>query len=105
MITPVPFPPEVGYVYAMINEAFPGMVKIGKTGNVRNRFSNYDTGDPLRGYTLIAHTDPTVGVGELETWVHEHYGEHRVAPKSEWFRLDWASVVGYFARLNDSARR
>lgn len=56
---PRPFPKRFGaaqkqgYVYPAINPAFPGLVKIGHCGNLKQRQGQYNTYDPYRRYVII----------------------------------------------------
>lgn len=42
-----------GYLYIIINPIYKGWVKIGTTGNLKQRLHTYQTGDPFRKYTII----------------------------------------------------
>lgn len=96
----VPFPPMVGYVYAVVNRrAWPGLVKLGRTGSVRQRMQTYQTGDPYRAYRLIAHSDACADVDRLEKAVHLRFESARVAPKSEWFQIDEADAIAHLNTL------
>ena len=95
----VPFPPAVGYVYALINPAWPGLVKIGQSGDIRARFNNYQTGDPFRGYVLVGYSKPFVNVKTGETSAHKHFEAFRAMPRSEWFRIPVADALAFLASM------
>lgn len=97
--TGLAFPPPVGYVYALINAAWPGLVKIGQSGDLRARFNNYQTGDPHRAYMLVGYSKAFVDVKKLETAVHQHFGDFRVMARSEWFRVPVDDAVRFLAGL------
>lgn len=42
-----------GYLYIIVNEAFPSWIKVGTTWNLNDRLHTYQTGDPLRRYKII----------------------------------------------------
>jgi hypothetical protein len=98
----LPFPPVVGYVYAVVNRrAWPGLVKLGYTGSVRQRMATYQTGDPYKEYRLIAHSDPHADVKRLEALTHERFKHARVGthPKCEWFRITEAEAIAFLNTL------
>jgi hypothetical protein len=42
-----------GYVYAIVNDAWPEWVKIGKAIDAEDRLSGYQTSSPMRDYKLV----------------------------------------------------
>lgn len=42
-----------GYVYAIVNDAWPNWIKIGKALDAEDRLSGYQTSSPMRDYRLI----------------------------------------------------
>jgi len=42
-----------GYVYAIVNDAWPEWVKIGKALDAEDRLSGYQTSSPMRDYKLV----------------------------------------------------
>lgn len=91
------FPPAYGYLYAVVNSAWPNMVKLGHAGSVRKRLQGYQTGDPHRAYRMLAWSDVLPESGKAETEMLEHFAAARVAPnpKCEWFRITEAHAVAY----------
>lgn len=74
-------------VYVLINEAMPGLIKIGRTADeLANRiYSLYSTGVPLP-FELFYACEVENG-RFVETQLHEAFGDHRVSKKREFFRL------------------
>ncbi|WP_441243605.1 GIY-YIG nuclease family protein [Tardiphaga sp. 768_D3_N2_1] len=77
--------PEV--VYVLINEAMPGLIKIGRTSNdLAGRIRGlYSTGVPLP-FELFYACEVNNGLF-VESHLHEAFGDHRVSKGREFFRL------------------
>jgi hypothetical protein len=78
----------MSFVYILINEAMPGLIKIGRTTtSVKQRMSelNAPAGIPLP-FTCYyaARVDDCV---KVERKLHEAFGDHRVRERREFFRL------------------
>ena len=78
----------MSYVYILINEAMPGLVKIGRTTtSVKQRMSelNQPAGIPLP-FTCYyaARVEDCI---KVEKKLHEAFGDHRVRDRREFFRL------------------
>lgn len=76
-----------GYVYVMINPAFPGWVKVGSAVSMSDRENSYQTGDPHRQYTMVGgvYTEDRL---TLERACHKHCSSSATATKGEWFKLN-----------------
>ncbi len=74
-------------VYVLINEAMPGLIKIGRTnGDLAVRIRGlYSTGVPLP-FELFYACEVANG-GFVEDHLHEAFGDHRVSKGREFFRL------------------
>ncbi|MBR1141679.1 GIY-YIG nuclease family protein [Bradyrhizobium sp. AUGA SZCCT0431] len=74
-------------VYVLINEAMPGLIKIGRTnGDLAIRIRTlYSTGVPLP-FELFYACEVADG-GFVERNLHEAFGDHRVSKGREFFRL------------------
>ena len=70
------------HVYIISNEAFDGWLKVGKTGNLDNRLSTFNTAAPTDYQVefLIELDD--------DTMVHWELDEQGVERKREWFKCD-----------------
>jgi hypothetical protein len=84
-----------GVIYLMTNVAMPGMVKIGKTDSVNSLTARlrdlYNTSVPL---PFECHFAAEVDDADaLERKLHNLFGEFRVNPRREFFRLDPERVV------------
>ncbi len=79
-----------GWVYAIVNPAWPGCFKIGKAARLRRRLGTYQTGSPNQDYRIwdaIQVPDRHVA----ERIAHEYLLEHRIS--NEWFRCPDAAVA------------
>lgn len=75
-------------VYILVNEAMPGLVKIGRTNDdsVETRMRQLDsTGTPLPFECFYA--SEVEDAGRVERAIHTAFGDQRVRPNREFFRL------------------
>jgi hypothetical protein len=78
----------VSFVYILINEAMPGLIKIGRTTtSVKQRISelNQPAGIPLPFTCYYAAR--VEDCAKVERKLHEAFGDHRVRDRREFFRL------------------
>jgi hypothetical protein len=80
-------PAAVGRLYAMVNPAWPALVKIGSSGDLVKRLGWYQTGAPYRDYEMIAFSGVFQDVKQAERELHETFAAYRVDPSREWFRI------------------
>lgn len=84
-----------GVIYVLNNVAMPGVVKIGKTENVSTLGARlrdlYTTSVPLPFECYFAAQ--VADADALERKLHNLFGEFRVNPKREFFRVDPEKVV------------
>jgi hypothetical protein len=80
-------------VYVLTNEAMPGIVKIGKTGDLLARIANLNssTGVPLPFECYFAAE--VDDCARLEGILHQLFSENRVNPRREFFKVDPERVV------------
>ena len=74
-------------VYVLTNAAMPGLIKIGRTTNLKQRMATLDTSGvplPFQCYYAATVSDSTFVEGRL----HTAFGDFRVREKREFFRLD-----------------
>jgi hypothetical protein len=90
-----------GYLYIVINNAFPGWIKIGITTNLKERLHLYQTCDPYRGYKLIYslhHPDYKIA----EKKIKEAMRMFAKSQKNEWFEVDLSvALVRLQEQLSD----
>ncbi|WP_028347821.1 GIY-YIG nuclease family protein [Bradyrhizobium murdochi] len=74
-------------IYVLINEAMPGLIKIGKTnGELASRIRQlYSTGVPLPFELFYACEVANAAFVEIN--LHEAFGDHRISKGREFFRL------------------
>jgi hypothetical protein len=84
-----------GVIYVLVNEAMPGMVKIGKTdGNVEDRMTQLYNGVSGLPLPFECHFAAKVeDADKTENTLHKLFSEQRINPKREFFRVDPEKVV------------
>ena len=85
---------EAGYVYGMVSDAFPGLIKIGHTCDLDRRLAEANTFCAPMPFRYIA-TQPTVTPRLSEANAHKHFEDLRRA--GEFFEVGVADVIAYFA--------
>jgi len=86
--------PEIGFVYATESEAFPGLIKIGRSMNVHARISSLNSGCAPAPHRLVAQA-PTLHPARDEGMAHLFFADRRV--EGEFFRVGAGEVLDYFA--------
>ena len=81
-----------GIVYVLINEAFDGYLKIGKTINLEQRLKQLDnTSVPLPFRCVFAIKIPDMD--EIERLAHGAFADHRTRSNREFFEVDPSRVI------------
>lgn len=81
-----------GIVYVLLNEAMPGLVKVGCTTNLTQRLKaldNTSTPEPFECFYAATVKD----MRRTEALVHQVFGDRRVRPNREFFQIDPEQVV------------
>jgi hypothetical protein len=84
-----------GEVYAIVNDAWLGWVKVGKAVNADDRCNGYQTSSPFRDYRIIARLE-TDNRHNKEAEMHkifQHFADER---KGEWFKIDNVKAIKIF---------
>lgn len=83
-----------GHVYAFVNPAWPGWIKVGMSVDWEARLESYQTGAPNRDYTVLAVSSRTADRALAERKMHDFLENHPLCSEriSEWFRVDEALV-------------
>ena len=84
-----------GEVYAIVNDAWLGWVKVGKAVNADDRCNGYQTSSPFRDYRIIARLE-TDNRHSKEAEMHkifQHFADER---KGEWFKIDNVKAIKIF---------
>ena len=89
----------IGYVYVMLNPAFPNLVKIGRTINhPKTRAEElYRTGTPEK--YVVAHHVLTGDCIDLERRLHLYFESKRFNKDREFFKITVEDVIGCPALL------
>ncbi|MDB2663279.1 GIY-YIG nuclease family protein [Paracoccaceae bacterium] len=81
-----------GIVYVLVNEAFDGYVKIGRTINLEQRLKQLDnTSVPLPFRCVFAIEVPDMD--KIEKLAHSAFADHRVRTNREFFEIDQQRVI------------
>lgn len=94
---------QAGYVYLVVNPAFPGWVKAGSTVNIEQRLATYQTGDPARGYGLVVRSPATDRL-RAEAALHLALAETTSDRRNEWFKIDTALARAVLAKVMKKER-
>lgn len=76
-----------GYLYIIINENFPGWVKVGVTKDLNARLNHYQTGSPFRNYKLMYSLHHPKYL-EAEKKIKETMRYFAKSIRNEWFEVD-----------------
>lgn len=81
-----------GIIYALRNEAMPGLVKIGRTSRdvIARMREVYGTGVPLPFECIVARE--VEKAEEVEKALHEAFGPYRINPRREFFQIEERQV-------------
>lgn len=80
-------PPAAGRVYAIINPAWPKLVKIGCATDLAFRLKTYQTGTPYRDYKVIAWSHIFENVRRVEYAIHQSLAAYKIEASREWFEI------------------
>jgi len=91
----------IGYVYIMINTAFPNLVKIGRTAkNSDDRAGElYTTGTP--GKFIVVYDLLVDNCEEIEKELHEHYAEKRYSNSREFFSVSTKEAILKLQKISE----
>ena len=88
-----------GDVYAVVNPAWEGWVKIGKASFADDRLNGYKTSSPHIDYTILARIS-TDDRHEKELVMHQLFEDNAESRKGEWFKITKADTVLLFLQEN-----
>ena len=88
--------PQVRYIYATRSPAFPGLIKIGRTANIRARLSNLNTACAPAPHSVITMA-PTLDMHRDEYLAHSFFAKSR--REGEFFQIGEEEVRHYFSSV------
>ena len=88
-----------GYVYAIINPAWPDWVKIGMAVDAEDRLNGYQTSSPMRDYELI-HSVYFKNRSKAEKNAHK-LAEKIAERRGEWFKMSNEQAIKVLGELSD----
>lgn len=84
---------EPGHVYAIVNSAWRGWIKVGKSGSISSRLSSYQTGSPHRDYgEIYSKFFPKCGFAEKQVHSILRRKLGKGLHSHEWFYTDLETV-------------
>jgi hypothetical protein len=89
-----------GFVYAIVNPAWPNYVKIGSAIDVYDRLNSYQTSSPFRDYRLIGYFFCQDRL-KKEHQIHSIFNFHR---NGEWCEVSEAVIKALFAEEKKKAK-
>jgi len=91
---------ESGEVYANVNPAYQGWVKIGKAVDADNRCADYQTYTPYRNCYVLCKL-PAENRAKREQYMLKLFEQHADERRNEWFKISIETTL----RLFDEERR
>lgn len=88
-----PQTPETKYIYATESEAFPGLLKIGRTSNIAKRIPNLNTATAPKPHKLVTMA-PTLNDKRDEKLAHQYFASKRMS--GEFFNVSAEEVMNFF---------
>lgn len=95
--------PEI--VYLLTNPTMPGLVKIGRTTDLETRLRSLSTHSGVPVPFECFYACEVINSTKVEKALHDAFGDHRINPKREFFRLnpDRAVAILELVALKDAA--
>ena len=84
---------QQGFVYGMVSEAFPGLVKIGRTNDLEKRLSHANTFCAPAPFRVVAQV-PSMDAPRDERMAHASFADQR--EEGEFFRVSVQAVENFF---------
>ncbi len=75
-------------VYLLTNPVMPDLVKIGRTSNLEERLRSLSTHSGVPVPFEVFYACEVADSVKVERQIHEGFGDHRVNPKREFFRIN-----------------
>jgi hypothetical protein len=88
--------PKSSWIYGTQSDAFPGLIKIGRSRNVKARISSGNTFCAPEPHVVVAAA-PTFDAIRDEDATHEYFSDFRV--QGEFFRISESSLQAYFTQV------
>jgi len=98
ILSQIRFDDDSGYVYAVINPAWPVWVKIGMTIDIHSRIDAYQTYSPCKDYQ-VANSVEVVNRRYSENIAHKWASDKATDTSGEWFKISLTEVADILARL------
>lgn len=89
---------EIKYVYAVKSAAFPGLIKIGRTQNMRERLSQLNTSCAPAPFVVVA-VSPTLDNVLDEKMAHDFFLSQR--REGEFFSVPESEVIDFFKTIQE----
>lgn len=86
------------FIYAVKSDAFPGLIKIGRTQNVNERVSQLNTACAPSPFVVVTKS-PTLNYKRDEKKAHEFFSDQR--REGEFFEVDESQVKEFFQTIQE----
>lgn len=95
-----------GIVYVLVNEAMPGIVKIGMTTDIDRRLRELDTTALPLPFDVF-HASRVADMRRAESLIHQAFADRRIRAKREFFRIEpeQATAALLLAEIEDVTDR
>jgi hypothetical protein len=80
-------------VYLLTNPVMPELVKIGRTTNLQERLRSLSTHSGVPVPFEVFYACEVADAARVERHIHEAFGDHRINPKREFFRINPERVL------------
>ena len=83
----------MGIIYVLTNPVMPGLVKIGKTDRLEERVKILSSSSSVPVRFVTDYAREVKDADRVERGLHTAFGEHRINPKREFFRISPQRVI------------
>jgi hypothetical protein len=80
-------------VYILTNPVMPDLVKIGRTTNLQERLRSLSTHSGVPVPFEVFYACEVADAARVERHIHDGFGDHRINPKREFFRINPERVL------------
>jgi len=89
-----------GFIYVLINQAMPGIVKIGRTVRSTNERANEISTTGVPHDFIVVYEQQFLDCIEAERKIHEYFAEYRVNKNREFFQVSPKEVIEHIRYID-----
>ena len=90
-----------GFVYVLVNQAMPGIVKIGRTARATSDRANELSTTGVPHDFIVVYDQQFLDCIEAERNIHEYFADFRINKNREFFQVSPKEVIDYIRLLDD----